>query len=286
MKKALRCQKAEHTFAGTPCGIMDQFISSLGAEGHMLLIDCRTHKATLVPAGSGPDSPLILVTNSNVKHTLSGSEYPDRVRQCREAVEILQRHFPQIQALRDATLENIESVKGEMSDVVYRRARHVVSENQRTLDAVQALQSKDYALVGKLMTESHNSLRDDYEVSCEELDFLVRCALQVPGVFGSRMTGGGFGGCTVTLVERSAVNRLEMFLQENYFKQFHTNCSFYEATPSAGAGSLPLDAAGDETKEPATKKRSLWLDYAVPVSVAALSATVALSYFFGSTCCN
>lgn len=240
VNKALRCQKAEHTFADTPCGIMDQYISSLGKEGNLLLIDCRTTSFNLVPFGEGDDVPIILVTNSNVKHKLSGSEYPDRVRQCKEAVTALQIKYPSVKALRDASEEMLENVKGEMSDVCYRRARHVIGENARTLATVEALTNKDFVVAGEYMTQSHESLRDDYEVSCEELDFLVRSALSVKGVYGSRMTGGGFGGCTVTLVEKTAAKELERFLHENYFKQYHNRCECYEAVPSSGASILEV----------------------------------------------
>jgi galactokinase len=250
VQKALRCQKAEHTFADTPCGIMDQYISALGQEGNLLLIDCRSNEASLVPFGGGgsgsgesTESPVVLVTNSNVKHTLSGSEYPDRVRQCLEAVAIFQTKYPQVKALRDATPDMLEAVKHSMSEVVYRRARHCILEDKRTLDAVSALKGGDFETVGRLMTESHTSLQYEYEVSCPELDLLVQIANQVPGVYGSRMTGGGFGGCTVTLVARSSVAHLKHELEENYHKQMNLRCVCYEAKPSKGAGMLDLEAA-------------------------------------------
>lgn len=275
VKKALRCQKAEHDFADTPCGIMDQYISALGKEGNLLLIDCRTNKATLVPSGFGSDAPLIVVANSNVKHSLSGSEYPDRVKQCKEAVAVLKSHYPEVKALRDADLSMLEHVKHELSDLSYRRARHVIGENQRTVDTVEALRRKDYKAVGELMTQSHNSLRDDFEVSCEELDCLVRNALTVPGVYGSRMTGGGFGGCTVTLVERHAAKNLEQVLHDNYWQQYKKHCDCYEAVPSAGAGVLALK----ERQEASNSDRLNWIDYAAPAAVIALSIGVAVSFF-------
>jgi len=238
--KALRCQKAEHTFAGMPCGIMDQYISAMGKKGNLLLIDCRSHGYTLVPYGSGADSPIILVTNSNVKHQLTGSEYPDRVKQCKEAVRILKESYPEVNALRDADMGMLENVKEMMSDLVYRRARHCISEDQRTLAAVEALKEKDYKKVGELMTESHRSLQHDYEVSCPELDFLVDVALTVPGVYGSRITGGGFGGCSVTLVERHAVKDLEEELKKRYRTELRLPCDCYECLPEEGSGALDL----------------------------------------------
>lgn len=277
VKKALRCQKAEHTFAGTPCGIMDQFISAMGQEGNLLLIDCRSNSFTLVPSGKGPEVPLILITNSNVKHNLSGSEYPDRVKQCKQAVEVIKRKYPSVIALRDATEDMLEAVKGDLSDLAYRRARHVIGENARTLATVDALKKKDYKAVGEFMIQSHNSLRDDYEVSCEELDTLVELALQVPGVYGSRMTGGGFGGCTVTLVDRGAVKNLEAHLKEKYADKYNNNCDCYEATPSAGAGLLDVcKYMKGENDEHAN--RAPWIDYIVPIAVVALSVAIGVSY--------
>ena len=167
VEKALRCQKAEHEWADTPCGIMDQYISAMGKEGNLLLIDCRSKEFQLVPFGTGgsQQQPVIIVTNSNVKHTLSGSEYPDRVRQCREAVAVLQRKHPEVKALRDATLEMVEEARVDMDVLCYQRARHSVSEDRRTLTAVKLLTEGDFPGVGKQMTGSHISLRDDFQVS-------------------------------------------------------------------------------------------------------------------------
>ena len=239
VKKALRCQKAEHDFAGTPCGIMDQYISANGKEGHLLLIDCKTNKFELVPfSKNNSDAPVILVTNSNVKHELSGSEYPDRVNQCKEAVAIIQKAKKSVKLLRDVTPAMLEQNKTKMSDLVYRRANHVINEDVRTQETVKALKVGDYGQVGKLMTASHNSLRDLYEVSCKELDILVDIALSVPGVHGSRMTGGGFGGCTVTLVDKSAVNQLKDVISTKYTEATGLTCDCYVAEPSPGCGYL------------------------------------------------
>merc|ERR1711871_40806 len=236
VEKALRCQKAEHTWADTPCGIMDQYISAMGQDGNLLLIDCRSREYQLVPFGGGGGSvPVLMVTNSLVKHALSDSEYPDRVRQCREAVEIISKKHPQVKELRDATMEMVEEAKAEMPDVNYRRARHCVTEDARTLDTVERLKVGDFANVGKHMTASHNSLRDDFEVSCPELNELVNLALQVPGVLGSRMTGGGFGGCTVTLLEPSAVEPFKEFVGTKYRENVGIDCVFYTAVPAHGA---------------------------------------------------
>lgn len=229
VSKAVSCQQAEHTHAGVPCGIMDQFVSVLGREGHALLIDCRSLEATAVPL-SDP-SLVILVTNSNVKHSLTGSEYPTRRKQCEQAASILGKP-----SLRDATMKDLEDARDKMDDVTYRRARHVIEEIERTAQAAEALKRGAYKEFGKLMVESHNSLRDLYEVSCRELDELVSAAMEVEGVFGSRMTGGGFGGCTVTLMQAHAIDRTILHIQERY----SGTPTFYVTTPSEGAQALSL----------------------------------------------
>ncbi|KFO78486.1 Galactokinase, partial [Cuculus canorus] len=227
--KALACQKAEHTFAGVPCGIMDQFISVMGKEGHALLIDCRSLETVPIPLADA--NLAVLITNSNVRHMLTGSEYPMRRRQCEEAAAALGKA-----SLRDATMAELEAARSQLGEEKYRRARHVIGEIARTTQAAQALQDRDYWVFGRLMVESHNSLRDDYEVSCPELDELVAAALEVDGVYGSRMTGGGFGGCTVTLLEAGAAERAQHHIQEKY----SGTATFYLTKPSGGAKMLPL----------------------------------------------
>lgn len=229
--KAVACQQAEHSHAGVPCGIMDQFVSVLGKKGHALLIDCRSLEATPVPL---LDSNLvILITNSNVKHSLTGSEYPTRRKQCEQAAAILGKN-----SLREATLKELEEAKSSLDEVTYKRAWHVIEEIERTEKAAEALKSAAYKEVGKLMIESHNSLRDLYEVSCPELDELVSAALEVEGVFGSRMTGGGFGGCTVTLLQAHAVDTAIQHIQGRYSGK----ATFYVTTPSQGARVLSLSS--------------------------------------------
>ncbi|MEE6506872.1 hypothetical protein FKM82_007881 [Ascaphus truei] len=174
---------------------------------------------------------VVLITNSNVRHELTGSEYPARRRQCEEAAKALGK-----ESLRDASLGDLEALKECLTEECYRRARHVITEIARTTSAARALKAGDYRAFGKLMVQSHNSLRDDYEVSCPELDELVSLALKVSGVYGSRMTGGGFGGCTVTLVEASAADRTKQQLQE----KFSGSATFYITKPSEGAGVLLL----------------------------------------------
>ncbi|XP_030611624.1 galactokinase [Archocentrus centrarchus] len=229
VSKAVACQQAEHTHAGVPCGIMDQFVSVLGREGHALLIDCRSLDATHIPLGD--PGLVILITDSNVRHSLSCSEYPMRRRQCEEAASILGKD-----SLRDATMKDLEEARGRMNDVIYRRACHVIEEIERTVQAAEALKRGAYKEFGMLMVASHNSLRDLYEVSCRELDELVSAAMEVDGVFGSRMTGGGFGGCTVTLLLTQAIEKTIQHIQEKY----SGSPTFYVTTPSQGAQILSL----------------------------------------------
>nr|XP_057917721.1 galactokinase [Doryrhamphus excisus] len=229
LAKALACQQAEHTHAGVPCGIMDQFVSALGTEGHALLIDCRSLEAIPVPLAD--PQVVILITNSNVKHSLASSEYTVRRRQCEDAAAILGKS-----SLRDATMKDLEGSRAKLDDVTYRRARHVIAEINRTVKAAEALKNGAYQEFGQLMVESHNSLRDLYEVSCKELDELVSAAMEVDGVFGSRMTGGGFGGCTVTLLKATVVEGTIQHVQERY----HGSPTFFVTTPSAGARALQL----------------------------------------------
>ncbi|XP_043940871.1 galactokinase [Protopterus annectens] len=186
-------------------------------------------QANLVPL-SDPNL-VVLITNSNVRHTLTGSEYPTRRRQCEEAAKALGKA-----SLREATAADLEAKKDQLDEVVYRRARHVIGEIVRTVRAADALKEGNYQEFGKLMVESHNSLRDDYDVSCAELDELVELAMKVEGVYGSRMTGGGFGGCTVSLVEAGAVEKAIQQVKENYSGK----ASFYVTKPSDGASVLNL----------------------------------------------
>lgn len=252
VKKALRCQQCEHNFCATPCGIMDQFVSACGQHGHALLIDCRPpYNTEHVPLEDA--SLALLVANSNVKHSLSGSEYPDRVRQCKEACAAMRAAgHTHVKFLRDATLEQLRQAKG-LDAVAVRRAQHGISEDQRTLRAKEAFKAGDYARVGQLMLESHRSLRDDYEVSTPELDALVEIAMGVEGVYGSRMTGGGFGGCTVTLLRASALPSLLAAIGSEYPKRcggqtatcFSTSPARGAHVLQQGAGALPeASAAG------------------------------------------
>ncbi|MDR3457263.1 MAG: galactokinase [Verrucomicrobiae bacterium] len=231
IEKALLAQKAEHDFAGVPCGIMDQFISALGREGHLLLLDCRTRKTELVPM-SDP-SVALLVINTNVKHELSGGEYAERRAQCEEAAKNIG-----VKSLRDVTPDQLEKAKGKLTEVVYRRARHVIGEIERTTHAAEGIRASNWPSVGNLMYASHASLRDDYEVSCKELDDVVAIAEDIGykgGVYGCRMTGGGFGGCCVALVKANAVESISKKIAADYKAKTGIEASIFSSRPAAGA---------------------------------------------------
>lgn len=197
--KALLCQKAEHEFAGVPCGYMDQAISVMAQADHALLIDCRSLESTPVPVSDGSVS--VLIVNSMVRHELSGGEYAQRRAQCAQAVLAIGNAGISVSSLRDVSLQMLTAAKTRLHPTAWMRARHVVSEITRTLDGATALRAGDYVAFGSLMYESHASLRDDYQVSCDELDLLVEIARRQRGVLGARMTGGGFGGCVVAMVK-------------------------------------------------------------------------------------
>lgn len=211
-------QAAEHEFAGTRCGIMDQYIACLGVEGHALLIDCRNLDYRAVPIGSG--DPQFVICDTMVRHNLATSEYNARRAECESGVGILRSQRSDIAAMRDVTLEELDWAKDLLPESVYKRCRHVISENERTKHAAQALEEGNFAGFGRLMLESHESLRVNYEVSCRELDLLVEIATEIDGVFGTRMTGGGFGGCTVNLV---AAEGLEEF-EQTVVRRYHEEC--------------------------------------------------------------
>jgi len=213
-RKARWCQEAEHEFVGVRCGIMDQTSVAMNPLGSAMMIDCRSHDARGVPIAMNDIA--LLVTDSGVRHDLADSEYNMRREQCEDVVVALRERYPDIRALRDAKLNQLIAVRGSLDPIGFRRARHVILENQRVLMVADALTSGYYETAGFLMHESHRSLRDDYEVSCNELNMLVRIAHELPGVYGARMTGGGFGGCTVTLCRADAVDAVMAGLKRGY----------------------------------------------------------------------
>lgn len=230
---ALLCQQAEHQYAHSPCGIMDQFICALGKEYYALLLDCRSREFEHIPVPF--DNAVLLVMNTQVKHEIGGGEYGIRRKQCEQAVEILKARYPQVQSLRDVKPPMLFSQRQAMDPLIFRRAQHVVTEIQRTVEAADALRHGRLADFGALMFDSHASLRDDYEVSCAELDALVAIASEVQGVYGARMTGGGFGGCAIALVEPAAMDALQSAIQSDYNTRFEKPAVVYPTTASEGA---------------------------------------------------
>ena len=239
---ALAGQSAEHTFVGTNCGIMDQCIAMLGQEGQALLIDCRSLDTTPVPLDL--DGVALVVCDSRVKHSLASSQYNIRRAECEEGVILLAEFRHDIRALRDVAEEEFAEYQNRLPEPVRRRCRHVITENARTLAAAEALREGEMDRVGGLMVESHNSLRDDYEVSCHELDLLVKIAASVEGVLGARMTGGGFGGCTINLVRSSALEEFQEKTAREYGASTGLSPFIYVVRPSAGANEI-VTASGD-----------------------------------------
>jgi galactokinase len=232
---ALTCQRAENDFVGMRCGIMDQFVSCHGIAGHALLLDCRSLDYRLVPIAP---AVRLLICNSMVHHKLAGSEYNLRRQECERGVALLAPVLPAIRALRDVTLEQLEANRERLPELTWRRCRHVVSENDRVLRAGVALMEGRLDEFGRLMVQSHASMRDDYEISCREIDLLVDLALGCEGVLGSRMTGGGFGGCTVSLVEAGAVERVRERVASEYTKATGLRPEIWVCSPGAGAGAV------------------------------------------------
>lgn len=214
---ALACQRAENGYVGVNCGIMDQIASGLGVEGHALLLDCRTLETESVPLPSGI---AIVVADTGVRRQLAASEYNVRRTQCEQAVQMLSEHLPGICALRDVSPDDLERLQAHLPEIVHRRARHVVTDNARVLQAAQALREGDVTAVGVLMKACHVSLRDDYEVSSPELDRLAEAAWEVEGCYGARLTGAGFGGCVVALAVEEAVEDLIEQVSQAYQAQF------------------------------------------------------------------
>ncbi len=229
-------QYSENNFNGVKCGIMDQFAVAMGKKDHAIFLDTATLKYEYAPVILKDAS--IVIVNSNVKHSLVDSAYNERRSQCAEALSDLQSVLD-IKALGDIDEETFEKNKDAIKDeTVRRRAKHAVYENQRTIRAVKALSENDIALFGKLMDESHISLRDDYEVSCEEIDFLVDTAHSVKGVIGSRITGGGFGGCTVNIVKNEALDEFKEKIKKDYLEKYSKEPGIYQVSIGDGAGRI------------------------------------------------
>ncbi|MGN6507231.1 MAG: galactokinase [Tepidisphaeraceae bacterium] len=231
---ALLSQKAEHEYADVPCGLMDQMIVTAGRRGTAMLFDCRDFSQTFIPLD--PSALSVVIINSMVKHELSGGEYAERRQQCERGVAHFQTLRPGIKALRDVTPAQVAAAQGALDDVVFRRCRHVVNENERCQQFAKLLSAGKFEDAGQLMVQSHNSLRDDYEVSTPELDFLVETAMKTAGVYGSRMTGGGFGGCTVSLVKPEAAEAFMKEVTKAYKAKLNVDPVAFITNATDGAG--------------------------------------------------
>jgi galactokinase len=230
---ALSAQAAEHTYVGTRCGIMDQLVSALAHAGTALLIDCRSLAREPAPLELG--SACLLICDTRVKHALASSAYNERRAQCEAAASMFQKVLPGVTSLRDVSWEQFQALQHELPPLIRRRARHVISENGRTLQAFAELKAGRLAQFGQLMLASHQSLKEDYEVSADELDEAVECAMRDPRVYGSRMTGGGFGGCTITLLERDAVETVSKAIVDRLESRFGLRPELFTTLACAGA---------------------------------------------------
>ena len=231
------CQRAEDDFVGMRCGVMDQYISCCGVAGHALLIDCRSLSSRHVAIA--PNLRL-LIANSNVRHQHAGGEYNLRREACEEGVRLLSRLIGPITALRDVTPEQLEAKRRKLPELIYRRCRHIVTENARVLEAERALNAGDFVACGRAMNASHVSMQKDFEITCPKVDMLAGLAQTVKGVYGSRMTGGGFGGCVVSLVEASAVDKATQILTDGYRIATGLDTDIFVCAPSDGVRLIPV----------------------------------------------
>ena len=228
-------QRVEHEYIGVKCGLMDQMVSRIGRSGHAFLLDCRSFEWVHVPVATA--KACFIVVNSNVKRALASSKYNERRQQCARALEWFQRSAESYKSLRDVTASDVTQARYTMPEVLLARTRHVVEENERVLEAADALSRGEWNALGYLLTASHTSLRDLYDVSCKELDSLVEAALGINGVYGARMMGGGFGGCTINLVDRTAVEDFEVSIRRAYRKAHRRECSILKVGPGLEAAS-------------------------------------------------
>jgi len=228
---ALLCQRAENEFVGARCGIMDQFVSVHGRRDHALRLDCRSLQYSHEPL---PDEVRLVICNTMVRHSLADGEYNQRRQECETGARLLAGRIPGVKALRDVSMQQFEEYQASLPETVSKRCRHVISENERVNDAANALSEGDLARFGDLMRESHNSLRNDFDVSCRELDAMVELASKVDGVYGARMTGGGFGGCTINLVQFDYVENFRRTMAEGYEKLIGHCPEIYVCTAAEG----------------------------------------------------
>jgi galactokinase len=226
------CQRAENEFVGMRCGIMDQFVSSCGQAGKALMLDCRSLGYEQLPLAPGA---CLIICNTMVKHALLAGEYNTRRAECEAGVRHFAQSLPNVRSLRDVTQTDLKRYGDDLSEVIYRRCRHVITENARVIEAAKVLKRDDLAGFGQLMNESHRSLRDDFEVSCKELDVMVELAQPIPGVYGARMTGGGFGGCTVNLVDAENVEEFKRRVAQGYSEVTGLVPDIYVSSAAEGA---------------------------------------------------
>ncbi len=234
---AVVCRRAENGYVGAQSGIMDQYIACHGVAGHALLIDTRDLTSRAVPL---PPDVRLVICNSMVKHSHAGGEYNQRRAEVEEGSRAIYKADPQIEELRDATLADLEGVRGSISEQAFRRCRHIITENTRVQDAAAALEAGDMARVGRLMAEAHASYRDDFEASCPEADLLVQLAGEQPGMIGARLTGGGFGGCTVNLVRAEQAEPFRRAMHQGYLQRTGIDAEIYLSSASAGAAAVQL----------------------------------------------
>ena len=225
-------QAAEHTYAGTKCGIMDQFASVMSKEGHVILLDCESLDYSYIPIQIKPYK--IVLLNTNVSHNLASGEYNVRRAQCEKGVAVLQKIYPEVKSLRNATMDMLNSVRNELDETVYNRCSYIIHEKTRVLQAAEALKANNLKRVGELLYETHDGLSKMYEVSCPELDFLVEFSKKYDSVLGSRMMGGGFGGCTINLVHEDAIEEFVKAASAAYEKECKLKLTWFAASPSEG----------------------------------------------------
>ncbi len=225
-------QKAEHNYAGVKCGIMDQFASAMGKENHCIFLDCRSLEYQHIPLDLGEYS--LLLCNTNVSHSLADSEYNTRREQCEKGISILQEFYPEIKKLRDVELSDLIMNKNNFEDIIFQRCLYVITENNRVKDAISALQQNDLITLGELMYQSHQGLSELYEVSCEELDFLVQESKKFDYILGARMMGGGFGGCTINIIHKNKIEEFKNYISPIYKKEFNLSLDFIEANIGGG----------------------------------------------------
>lgn len=231
-------QKAENEFVGVQCGIMDQYANIFGRAGNVLRLDCRSLEYKYFPFEYEDIS--VVLFDSNVSHSLASSEYNKRRKECNEGVAVIKREYQDVESLRDVSMEILVDFRSKMDEKIYKRCKYVVEENDRLLLACDALSEHDLKLFGALMYLTHEGLSKDYEVSCKELDYLVELTKENPAIYGSRMMGGGFGGCTINLIETDAVKSISEEISELYKKKFSRNVKIYDTKISSGTNLISI----------------------------------------------